>query len=60
VVHGKEVLEEPSYFVRTVPTSKYQNAGDGVGGGKYNVLPPKLEGTYPSLCKAWGIDEEGL
>jgi hypothetical protein len=43
------------YWVDTVPTDKFRRAGDGIGGGRYRTLPPRLEGTYQSLANAWGI-----
>jgi len=48
---------EVQYRVHTVPPNERIACGDGVGGkGGYKRLPPVLEGTYSSLCKAWGKD----
>lgn len=56
-ISGGEVKRMPSYFVWTVPPDSYRIAGDGVGGGKYKVLPSRLTGTYPSLAAAWGLPQ---
>lgn len=54
---GKPSQRVTRYVCHTVPPDSFRRAGDGVGGGRYNVLPPKLEGTYPSLAKAWGLKQ---
>jgi len=51
-----EVVRRQKYFCYTVPPSEHYACGDGVGGGgKYNVLPPQVEGTYKGLMEGWGI-----
>lgn len=51
----REVQRRVTYFFYTVPPDKFRRAGDGVGGGKYKVLPEKVPNTYPELAKAWGL-----
>jgi len=51
----------PEYFVNTVnPDRSYEGIGDGLGrvGGRFNPLPPRLDGRFPSLAKAWGLEEK--
>ncbi len=45
------------YYCHTISPDKYRRAGDGFGGGRFALLPPKISGTYPELAKAWGIQE---
>lgn len=65
----KVVGNSATYFVHTVSPDKYWIAGDGVGGdlGDKSVefsptmpkkLPATLSGTYQSLSKAWGINQQ--
>lgn len=58
VVDGKP-QKRTSYFVHTVPPDSFRECGDGLGGGRYNKLPPTMEGTYPKLAKAWGLAQTG-
>lgn len=51
-------VRETRYFCRTVGTEKKQAAGGGFGGLK--VLPPRVDGTYPGLCKLAGVDPRTL
>jgi hypothetical protein len=50
-------VKEPAYFILTGPTDKYRVALDRIGGGRRKRLPLRMEGTYPALCEAWGIDQ---
>ena len=55
----ESVVREPDYFVQTInPDRSYEGIGDGLGrtGGHFRTLPPKLDGRYPSLATAWGLD----
>ncbi len=51
-------LKTESHVYTVNPNSRFDFVGDGVGGGKNMVLPPKTGGTYPELCKAWGLEKE--
>lgn len=54
------IVTEPSYYVETInPDRSYEGIGDGLGrkGGRFRPLPPKLDGRYPALAKAWGLPE---
>lgn len=53
---GTKAVREARYLVHTVPPDDFHHCGDGVGGGKYRVLPPKLENTYGALTAAWGYE----
>lgn len=44
------------YRVWSVPPDDYHTCGDGVGGGRLKRLPASLDGTYPTLAKAWGVE----
>jgi len=49
-----------SFFVETInPDRSYEGIGDGLGkqDGRFTRLPPRLDGRYPSLAKAWGFAE---
>jgi AAA domain len=53
-----EAQKIPEYFVWSInPDSTYEGIGQGLGreGGKFKPLPPKLDGRYASLAKAWGL-----
>jgi hypothetical protein len=52
-----KVTGKDNYIWTVNPNSKIEFCKDGVGGGKYKVLPPKLEGTYTELMKAWGVED---
>jgi len=54
---GGPVEKAVRYIIYTSPPDSYRACGDGVGGGKYNVLPHKMANDYASLCKAWGREE---
>lgn len=48
------------FYVYTInPDTTYEGIGEGFGrpGGRFKPLPPKTDGRYPQLAKAWGIDE---
>ena len=51
-------VTETRYFCRTIGTEKKQAAGGGFGGLK--SLPPRVDGTYPGLCKLAGLDPRTL
>ena len=54
-----ETVDVAEYYVYTInPDSTYEGIGQGLGreGGKFNPLPPKVDGRYPALAKAWGLD----
>jgi hypothetical protein len=57
---GSPPTLETEYVIHTKPPDRYHPCGDGIGGGggKYNELPSRMDGTYPSLIKAWGMEEE--
>lgn len=54
---GSRVWHERNFHVLTVPPNEYYQCGDGVGGGVFNVLPSRMDGTYESLAKAWGLKD---
>lgn len=47
------------YVLTSNPDRRYDGIGDTLGreGGRFRPLPPKLDGRYPSLAKAWGLPE---
>jgi hypothetical protein len=54
---GKRIAD---YFVQTVnPDRSYEGIGDGLGrpGGRFKPLPSRLDGRFPSLAKAWGLED---
>lgn len=54
-VTGRQV---ESYYVSTInPDRTYEGIGDGLGkeGGRFRKLPPRIDGRYPALAKAWGF-----
>jgi len=44
-----------SYKVWTIPPDPFRACGDGVGGGRFKILPIQTDGTYLSLLSGWGI-----
>lgn len=51
---GQPATRKTTHFIYTSSPTEKRQCGDGVGGGRYKILPPKLYGTYPELAAAWG------
>lgn len=55
IVNGKA-----HYYCHTIQKDHHRKAFDRFGGGRFNVLPPEVDGSFQSLAKAWGMEENNV